>query len=78
MEKRTTWVISLAGRRYDGISLPLGTYALLSKAPLSSLVDQILAVRGQSHFQEIYIAGEIAGRGVQKGVALVAIEVRNI
>ncbi|KAJ7284969.1 hypothetical protein C8J57DRAFT_989459, partial [Mycena rebaudengoi] len=53
----------------------LGTYALLSAAPLSSLVDQILAVRGQgSAFSEIYICGEIAGQGVQKGVAIAAIE----
>ncbi|KAF8206457.1 hypothetical protein K438DRAFT_1817236 [Mycena galopus ATCC 62051] len=52
-----------------------GTYALLSKAPLSSLIDQILAVRGQGDFfQEIYICGEIAGKGVQKGVAIVAME----
>ncbi|KAJ7364020.1 hypothetical protein DFH08DRAFT_612909, partial [Mycena albidolilacea] len=52
-----------------------GTYALLSKAPLSSLVEQILAVRGQGDsFQEIYICGEIAGKGVQKGVAIVALE----
>jgi hypothetical protein len=56
-----------------------GTYALLSKAPLASLIDQILAVRGQgSHFREIYIAGEIAGKGVQKGVALVSLEVRFV
>ncbi|KAJ7650308.1 hypothetical protein FB45DRAFT_726937, partial [Roridomyces roridus] len=52
----------------------MGTYALLSKAPLASLVDQILAARGQSTFNEIFIAGEIAGRGVQKGVAIVALE----
>ncbi|KAJ7475827.1 hypothetical protein FB451DRAFT_1244904 [Mycena latifolia] len=53
----------------------LGTFALLSAAPLASLVDQILAVRGQgSHFRELYICGEIAGKGVQKGVALVALE----
>ncbi|KAF7330554.1 Glycoside hydrolase family 5 protein [Mycena venus] len=36
-----------------------GTYALLSKAPLSSLIDQILAV---------------AGKGVQKGVAITALD----
>ncbi|KAJ6619728.1 hypothetical protein B0H10DRAFT_1143498 [Mycena sp. CBHHK59/15] len=52
----------------------MGTYTLLSAAPLSSLVDQILAVRGQSSFSEIYICGEIAGRGVQKGVAITAME----
>ncbi|KAJ7170666.1 hypothetical protein C8R43DRAFT_980384 [Mycena crocata] len=52
-----------------------GTFALLSRAPLSSLVDQILAVRGKgSDFREIYIAGELAGRGVQKGVALTTLE----
>ncbi|KAJ6531771.1 hypothetical protein B0H19DRAFT_966587 [Mycena capillaripes] len=52
-----------------------GTFALLSKAPLSSLVDQILTARGEGpKFREIYIAGEIAGRGVQKGVAIVALE----
>ncbi|KAJ7494711.1 hypothetical protein B0H11DRAFT_1612960, partial [Mycena galericulata] len=63
-----SWVIESANK--DN----LGTFALLSKAPLASLVEQILAVRGQSQFQEIYIAGEIAGRGVQKGVAIVALE----
>ncbi|KAJ7707733.1 hypothetical protein B0H17DRAFT_917879 [Mycena rosella] len=53
----------------------LGTFALLSAAPLSALVDQILAARGQgSQFEEIYICGEIAGRGVQKGVAIVALQ----
>ncbi|KAJ6513274.1 hypothetical protein C8R45DRAFT_1154368, partial [Mycena sanguinolenta] len=52
-----------------------GTYALLSKAPLFSLVEQILAVRGQGDsFEEIYICGEVAGKGVQKGVAIVAME----
>ncbi|KAJ7158777.1 hypothetical protein C8R46DRAFT_400626 [Mycena filopes] len=51
-----------------------GTFALLSKAPLASLVNQVLAVHGTTHFDEIYIAGEIAGRGVQKGIAIVALE----
>ncbi|KAJ7756385.1 hypothetical protein DFH07DRAFT_820369 [Mycena maculata] len=64
-----SWIIE-SGKKDN-----LGTYALLSKAPLSSLVDQILAVRGQDEkFREIYIAGEIAGRGVQKGIAIVALE----
>ncbi|KAK7033112.1 glycoside hydrolase family 5 protein [Favolaschia claudopus] len=52
-----------------------GTYALLSRAPLSSLVEQILAVRGAGdHFEEIYICGEVAGKGVQKGVAITLME----
>ncbi|KAJ7127014.1 hypothetical protein C8R44DRAFT_874108 [Mycena epipterygia] len=64
-----SWVIESAQK--DN----LGTFALLSAAPLSSLVDQILAVRDQgSHFEEIYICGEVAGRGVQKGVAIVSLQ----
>ncbi|KAJ7227168.1 hypothetical protein GGX14DRAFT_299985, partial [Mycena pura] len=52
-----------------------GTLALLSKAPLDTLVDQILAVRKRGpEFKEIYICGEIAGKGVQKGVAICAME----
>ncbi|KAJ7603790.1 hypothetical protein DFH06DRAFT_1256106 [Mycena polygramma] len=62
-----SWVIT------DNKKDNCGTFALLSKAPLSALVDQILAVRGEGpKFREIYIAGEIAGKGVQKGVAIVA------
>jgi hypothetical protein len=65
-----SWIIE-SGKKDN-----LGTFALLSSAPLPSLVDQILAVRGQgSQFEEIYICGEVAGRGVQKGVAIVALEV---
>lgn len=74
-ERPTTIIISSVGFLQDNC----GTYALLSKAPLSSLVEQILAVRGQGDsFQEIYICGEIAGKGVQKGVAIVALEVRGV
>ncbi|KAJ7773243.1 hypothetical protein B0H16DRAFT_1230799, partial [Mycena metata] len=51
-----------------------GTYALLSKAPLASLVDQILAIHGDTTFREVFIAGEVAGKGVQKGVAITALE----
>ncbi|KAJ7104179.1 hypothetical protein B0H15DRAFT_757508, partial [Mycena belliarum] len=64
-----SWIIE--SNRKDN----LGTYALLSAAPLYSLVDQILAVRGHgSHFEEIYVCGEIAGKGVQKDVAIGALE----
>ncbi|KAF7316858.1 Glycoside hydrolase family 5 protein [Mycena chlorophos] len=52
-----------------------GTYALLSKAPLHQLVDAILAKRGKGDaFDEVYICGEVAGKGVQKGVAITQIE----
>ncbi|KAJ6494807.1 hypothetical protein C8R47DRAFT_957844, partial [Mycena vitilis] len=64
-----SWVIT------DNKKDNCGTFALLSEAPLSALVDQILAVRDEGpKFREIYIAGEIAGKGVQKGVAIVALE----
>ncbi|KAF7312287.1 Glycoside hydrolase family 5 protein [Mycena indigotica] len=52
-----------------------GTFALLSKAPLHRLVEQILKTRQQGDaFTEIYICGEIAGKGVQKGVAITQLE----
>ena len=52
-----------------------GTYALLSQVPLAKLVDRILETRGQGEaFQEIFICGEIAGKGVQKGVAITQLE----
>ncbi|KAJ7486727.1 hypothetical protein FB451DRAFT_967343, partial [Mycena latifolia] len=64
-----TWVIESAAK--DN----MGTFTLLSAAPLASLVDQILAVRGQgSEFEEIYVCGEVAGKGIQKGVAIAAME----
>ncbi|KAJ6501056.1 hypothetical protein C8R47DRAFT_1255458 [Mycena vitilis] len=53
-----SWVIT------DNKKDNCGTFALLSEAPLSALVDQILAVRDEGpKFREIYIAGEIAGKG---------------
>ena len=51
-----------------------GTRALLSTAPLHSLVDEILRIHNTSTFDSIYIAGEIAGKGVQKGVAITKLE----
>ncbi|CAK5283779.1 unnamed protein product [Mycena citricolor] len=55
-----------------------GTFALLSKIPLSQLVDQILAVQGCGNaFDEIYVCGEIAGRGVQRGVAITQLEYKS-
>jgi hypothetical protein len=51
-----------------------GTRSLLSKAPLHELVDEILRIHKSNSFEEIYIAGEIAGKGVQKGVAIVKLD----
>ena len=52
----------------------LGTRSLLSKAPLHELVDEILRIHKGDSFDEIYIAGEIAGKGVQKGVAIAELD----
>lgn len=51
-----------------------GTVQLLSAAPLHILVENILRIRGLgSEFDEILIVGEVAGSGVQKGVAICAL-----
>ncbi|EJD46960.1 hypothetical protein AURDEDRAFT_151466 [Auricularia subglabra TFB-10046 SS5] len=47
-----------------------GTVAHLSLAPLHELVGQILRVSGAKTFEEIMVAGEVAGVGIQKGVAI--------
>ncbi|KAG8836810.1 hypothetical protein FRB91_008468 [Serendipita sp. 411] len=47
-----------------------GTSRFLSKVPIATLVDQILSVRGVVDFEEIYICGEFAGKGIQKGVGV--------
>ncbi|KAH8824398.1 hypothetical protein DL96DRAFT_1739848 [Flagelloscypha sp. PMI_526] len=50
---------------------PHGAFAFLSQRPLEKLVDKILEIRGQGNeYKEIMIAGEYAGRHVQKCVAL--------
>jgi hypothetical protein len=59
-----TWVVS---RERDNS----GTHRLLSAAPLSILVDEILRIRNKgSNFSEIFIVGEMAGKGIQKDVAI--------
>ena len=62
-----TWVIT------DGKDNH-GTRALLSRAPLHNLVDEILRIHNSISFEDIYISGEIAGKGVQKGVAIANLE----
>ncbi len=62
-----TWVIE------DGKD-SMGTRALLSKAPLHELVDEILRIHKSETFEEIYVVGEVAGRGIQKGVAITNLE----
>lgn len=47
-----------------------GTVAHLSRAPLHELVAQILAIHGAATFSELIVAGEMAGKGIQKGVAI--------
>lgn len=60
-----TWIIE------DNARDNLGTRKFLSATPLHALVAEILRVRNAgSRFSEILIAGEMAGRGVQKGVAI--------
>ncbi|KAF7327745.1 Glycoside hydrolase family 5 protein [Mycena kentingensis (nom. inval.)] len=65
-----SWIIQ--GTKQDNC----GTYALLSRAPLGELVKQILRAAGREDglFEEVYIAGEVAGKGVQKGVAITQME----
>jgi len=48
----------------------MGAAAFLSKAPLRSLIDEIMRVYEQEDFTEVFIAGEWAGEGIQKGTAL--------
>jgi hypothetical protein len=62
-----TWVIT---NKQDN----QGTRALLAKAPLHELVDEILRIHKSETFEEMYIAGEIAGKGIQKGVAISALD----
>ncbi|KZV89421.1 hypothetical protein EXIGLDRAFT_771768 [Exidia glandulosa HHB12029] len=49
-----------------------GTVAHLSRAPLADLVAQILTAAGRKpgEFRELMVAGEMAGQGIQKGVAI--------
>jgi hypothetical protein len=51
-----------------------GTRALLSKAPLHGLVDEILRIHKSDTFEEIYIVGEVAGKGIQKGMAITKLD----
>jgi hypothetical protein len=48
----------------------MGAAAFLSQAPLRPLIDEIMSIYGQEDFAEVLIAGEWAGEGIQKGVAL--------
>lgn len=52
----------------------LGAAAFLSKIPLDILLAEILRIRGVSIFEEIFIAGEWAGTGIQKGVAIASLK----
>ena len=47
-----------------------GAAAFLSQAPLRALIDEIMRIYKQEDFTEVLIAGEWAGEGIQKGVAL--------
>ncbi|KAG8836169.1 hypothetical protein FRC17_009512 [Serendipita sp. 399] len=49
------------------------TAKFLSEVPLAKLVDEILSLRGVTDFEEIYICGEYAGRGIQKGVGVASL-----
>lgn len=51
-----------------------GTVALLSKVGVKSLAQEIVRISGSTEFKEIMIAGEIGGKGVQKGVAIATLD----
>jgi hypothetical protein len=48
----------------------MGAAAFLSKAPLRPLIDEIMRIYEQEDFTEVLIAGEWAGEGIHKGIAL--------
>jgi hypothetical protein len=48
----------------------MGAAAFLSKAPLRPLIDEIMRIYQQEDFTEVLIAGEWAGEGIHKGIAL--------
>ena len=48
----------------------MGAAGFLSKAPLRPLIDEIMRIYEQEDFTEVLIAGEWAGEGIQKGIAL--------
>jgi len=52
----------------------IGTAAFLSNVPLDTLLAEILRIRGASEFEEIFIVGEWAGTGIQKGVAIASLK----
>lgn len=68
-DKRTPQIQSRS-RVIDAKKDNCGTVAHLSPAPLHELVDQILEMSGAETFEEIMVAGEMAGLGIQKGVAI--------
>lgn len=51
-----------------------GCAAFLSTIPLSTLINEILRIRKIATFEEIFIVGEWAGTGIQKGVAIASLE----
>lgn len=48
----------------------VGAAAYLSQVPLRPLIDEIMRIYEQDDFTEVLIAGEWAGEGIQKGVAV--------
>ena len=48
----------------------MGAAAFLSKIPLRPLIDEIMRIYEQDDFTEVLIAGEWAGEGIHKGIAL--------
>lgn len=51
-----------------------GAAAFLSQIPLEILLAEILRIRGAGVFEEIFIVGEWAGIGIQKGVAIASLK----
>jgi hypothetical protein len=51
-----------------------GTAAFFSALPMSTIIKEILRIRRVETFEEIFIAGEWAGTGIQSGVAVAYLE----
>jgi hypothetical protein len=51
-----------------------GTAAFFSTLPMSTIINEILRIRRVENFEEIFIAGEWTGTGIQSGVAVAYLE----
>jgi RNA ligase len=70
MSDRTTPQFQSRNQIITPVKDNMGAAAFLSRAPLRALIDEVMRIYGQEDFAEVLIAGEWAGEGIQKGVAL--------